>query len=173
MKMGKGSFFLKLAGKWKLVENEVHTDSNFGQNVYRIEPNGDMTFIAGIDKEGKREERPNGSQMTWEKIKSKPVKELTLREKVIGTYELKKDGITGRAVLLENGVYEWYVNGKKEAEEGKWKVVNGEIHVETKDGRILVLRINKDKSITNIAHIGDGERKDFPKENLESLKKIK
>ena len=54
-------------GKWKLVKNEVHTDSLFGQNVHRIEPNGDMTFIAVIDEEGKREELPNGLQMTLEK----------------------------------------------------------------------------------------------------------
>jgi|LWDU01.1.fsa_nt_gi hypothetical protein len=39
-----------------------------------------------------------------------PVKELTLREKVVGAYERKEDGETKRLVLLENGgtpVLQW------------------------------------------------------------------
>ena len=161
-------------GKWKLVENEVHTDSMTGQNVYRIEPNGDMTFIAGIDKEGKREELPNGSQMTWEKIKPKPVKELTAEEKVVGEYEFKNEiGLVRKDIYLANGKFEDYLDGEKQ-EEGKWKVVDGELHVEGETFVVLVSRINKDGSITDIAYIPkDGKRVDLPKEDQDTWKKIK
>ena len=54
----------------------------------------------------------------------KPVKELTLAEKVVGEYEIKEDGNTGRLVLLENGIAEAYLNGKKAEDEGKWKIVD-------------------------------------------------
>jgi hypothetical protein len=160
-------------GKWKLVENEVHTDSMTGQNVYRIEPNGDMTFIAGIDKEGKREELPNGSQMTWEKIKSKPVKELTLREKVIGAYEGKEGGVTFKIVLLENGVTEVYANGEKGESVAKWIIVDGKIHIIDENAGRMVARINKDDSLTPIADILDGKRINIPKDEQTTLKKIK
>ncbi len=56
----------------------------------------------------------------------KPVKELTLREKVVGEYEMKEGEDTLRIVLLENGVGEEYVNGKKEDDDAKWKLVDGE-----------------------------------------------
>ena len=43
---------------------------------------------------------------------TKPVRELTLREKVVGTYELelKKFGETQRYVLLDNKTVEYYLN---------------------------------------------------------------
>jgi hypothetical protein len=59
---------------------------------------------------------------------AKPVKELTLREKAIGTYETKEDGFTFRVVLLDNGILEFYNNGNK-TRENKWTISNGEIHV--------------------------------------------
>jgi hypothetical protein len=105
----------------------------------------------------------------------KPVKELT-KEDVVGTYEAKKDGRTEGVIFLENGVIESYENGKKRELEAKWTIINGEIHGEVKNGRILVFSINKDKSVTNIAVIDkDGEREDFPKEEAEqaTMKKIK
>jgi len=177
---GKREFFSRAGtkmgeGKWKLVENEVHTDSNFGQNVYRIEPNGDMTKIAVIHKEGKREELPNGLQMTLEKIKPKPVKELTAEEKVIGTYEVRVDGETFRDVYLENGVVEGYVDGKKDEEEGKWSITKeGELYVIDEGGATYIFRINKDRSLTVIAYIlKDGKRADVSKEDQLTFKKIK
>ena len=103
----------------------------------------------------------------------KPVKELTLEQKVVGTYELKIDGNTKRIVILESGICEWYANGKKEREEAKWKIVNGEIHFTDEDGIIDVMRINPDDSLTFIAYIRDGKRTDEPKENQTTLKKIK
>ena len=102
----------------------------------------------------------------------KPVKELTLEEKVIGTYEMKGEGFTIRAVFLDNGIIESYKNGKKEEEEDKWKIVDGELHI-IHEGGIAVFRINKDGNITGIADIEDGKREDFPKENQHTIIKIK
>ena len=108
--------------------------------------------------------------------KAKPVKEqareLTLEEKVVGTYEGKKDGFTFRVVLLENGIVEFYNNGEKEEDDGKWKIIDGELHAN--DGiSVGVLRKNKDNSITYIARIKDGKREEVPKEYQVPLKKIK
>ena len=104
---------------------------------------------------------------------TKPVKELTLEEKVVGEYEIKEDGNTGRLVLLENGIAEAYLNGKKAEDEGKWKIVDGEIHAD--DGGIVVFSINKGSSITAIAQISkDGKRRNIPKDNqIYTHKKIK
>ena len=110
--------------------------------------------------------------------KQSPDKELTAEEKVLGTYEyIIEDGTTVKVVLLENSIVEFYYNGKKEEYDGKWKIINGEIHVNHVGGLRRVYKINKDRSITWIAIIGrdgrgDVKRIDFPKENLESLKKI-
>ena len=105
----------------------------------------------------------------------KPAKELTLREKVVGEYEIKKDGNTLKQVYLENGVFEGYRNGKKEDEEGKWVISKeGKLHILENDGDTGVFRINKDGSITYIAVIlKDGKRLDLPKENQTTFKKIK
>ena len=93
---------------------------------------------------------------------------------VAGTYEMKKDGDTYRAVLLENGVFEEYENGKKEETEHKWSISKeGEIHVEYKHGWVGIGRINPDGSTTGIAVIIDGKRTDIPKEEQPTSKKIK
>ena len=99
-------------------------------------------------------------------------KQKTLRDSVVGEYEFKADGVTGKQVYLENGIREWYENGKKQTE-GKWSIVNGEIHVEYGSGTIDVHRINPDKSITLIADIFGGKRGDWSKENQWTSKKIK
>jgi len=94
---------------------------------------------------------------------------------VAGTYEEKQDGDTYRLVLLENGISERYINGKKREEEGKWKLTKeGELHDTYSNGNILVLRINKDGSITIIARIdADGKREEAPKDKQMTFKKIK
>ena len=112
---------------------------------------------------------------------TKPIKaddtnatKLTAEEQeAVGEYEFKKDGATVKFVFLENGNVEGYTNGKKVIE-SKWEVSkDGELHLE-ENGGILVLRINKDGSITDIALIGkDGERDDLPKEFQLTIKKIK
>ena len=110
------------------------------------------------------------------RTEAKPVKEqareLTPEEKVVGTYEGKKDGFTFRVVLLENGIVEFYNNGEKEEDDGKWKIIDGELHAN--DGiSVGVLRKNKDNSITYIARIKDSKREEVPKEHQVPLKKIK
>ena len=111
--------------------------------------------------------------------KVEPVKELTpeqkqkaLRDSVIGEYEGDIDGGTVKFVVLGNGVLEMYFNGKMIAER-KWSIVAGEVHDIDEDGTIGVGRINKDKSVTNIAMIEDGKRTDIPKEFQNTWKKLK
>ena len=98
-----------------------------------------------------------------------------LEESVIGEYEAEVDGQKRKDVYLENGVREWYVNGRRSFTT-KWSIVDGEIHVPNSyfRGRILVYRINKDKSITKIAIMKDGKRTEQPKMTVGwTYKKIK
>ena len=100
-----------------------------------------------------------------------PVKELTAEEKkVVGEYQSKYNGNTLKYVFLENGIHEWFLDGKKE-QEYKWEIVNGEIHAEDDD--VYVYRINKDLSITYIAIIRDRKRDDSIKFANITFKKIK
>jgi hypothetical protein len=93
---------------------------------------------------------------------------------VAGTYEIKFDGDTLRMVLLKNGIGQGYINGKKNEDEGKWKIINKEIHAGDEDGKTAVFRINKDSSLNLIARIDrDGKREDAPKELNLNYKKIK
>ena len=106
---------------------------------------------------------------------AKPVKELSAEEKVVGTYEGKIHGDAVRLALLDNGVLENYDHGKKR-EDGKWKIVDGDIHWPNASttGSTGVLIINKDGSLSTIARIGkDGKRRDIPKEDQLTFKKIK
>ena len=99
-----------------------------------------------------------------------PVKELTAEEKkVVGEYQSKYNGSTLKYVFLENGIGEWFLDGKKE-QEYKWAIVNGAIHAEDDD--IYIYRINDDLSITYIAIIRDGKRDDSIKFADITFKKI-
>jgi len=100
---------------------------------------------------------------------------LPEEKKVVGTYEAKRVGDTYRVVLLENGVFKDYRNGKKREAESKWSISkDGEIHREYKDRNIVVFSINKDESITGIAFIDkEGKRKEAPKDIQLTFKKIK
>ena len=97
----------------------------------------------------------------------------SLRDSVVGEYEYKQEG---RGILkhiyLENGVTEWYKNGKLTSEH-KWSIVGGEIHVGASSEGIGVLRINADKSLAYFASIRDGKRKDFSSPREYTYKKIK
>jgi hypothetical protein len=167
--------------KWSISEDgEIHlTEQDGNIIVLRINKDGSLTNIADIDKDGKREDIPKEDQVTINKVDgttAKPVKELTLEEKkVVGTYEAKRVGDTYRVVLLENGVFKDYRNGKKREAESKWSISkDGEIHREYKDRNIVVFSINKDESITGIAFIDkEGKRKEAPKDIQLTLKKIK
>ena len=99
----------------------------------------------------------------------------TPEDKVVGAYEVKVGGNTVRMVLLENGIFEGYVNDEQDLEEGKWSISEeGEIHGVDEDGDIGVFRINEDGDITWIAEIDtEGKRTDFPKQHKRTLKKLK
>ena len=133
-----------------------------------------ITLIIGLLVVGCGKQEQADTNESTPTTTEKPVKELTAEEKVVGEYEMKKDGKTLRIVLLETGVAEKYIDGKKEDEERKWKIVDGEIHIIEGSGHITIIRINKDGSLTNIATIyKDGERRDIPKEDQDTAKKIK
>lgn len=102
------------------------------------------------------------------------------RGSVVGEYQYKhkpephhlfQESFTNKLVLLDNGISEFHINGKKKTE-SKWKIVDGEIYVGPAKG-IIVYRINTDKSITLIVSISDGKRTDRPKEKQFTYKKIK
>jgi hypothetical protein len=107
-----------------------------------------------------------------------PDKPRTISKKdVIGAYEYRwRLSSAGgwesyRHVLLENGIYEMHKDGKKQAEY-KWSIVNGEIlHIEAAKTVTWVLRISYDGSITRIAYIEDGNRKDYPKHQQTTIYK--
>lgn len=133
-----------------------------------------------LDKNPQKSESGEASGRSTEQPPAEPdpapsVKELTLREKVIGTYELelKKFGETQRYVLLDNSTVEYYLNGKKEEAEHKWSIVDKEVHIERENRAVSVFSINKDESITGIATIDeDGKRKEILKEHQYTRKKI-
>ena len=132
---------------------------------------------------GKGKEAQTKTKVTEDNNATKPVKEsreliaqrvkeLNLISQVVGEYEIKIDGDTGRVVLLKNGAAEAYTNGKKDEEEAKWSIIKeGEIHAVAEDGRIVVLRINVDGSLISIAVIKDKLRIEVPKELQLPLKK--
>jgi hypothetical protein len=95
----------------------------------------------------------------------------SLEKKVVGEYEYKAKGArVEKWVFLDNGIAEIYA---QDYEEGKWSVVDGEIHVKTTQ-LIAVWRINKDGSITIIALAEDnGKQTEVPQSSQITLKKIK
>ena len=140
-----------------------------------------ITLIAGLlvvgcgkqEQADTNESTPTTNTNEVSGTTEKPVKELTKEEKkVVGTYEMKEGEDILKLVFLENGVYEFYENGKKDYED-KWSIVDGEIHVKVDNGTIVVWRINKDKSITSNSVIVRGERTDEPKEDQRTYKKLK
>ena len=104
---------------------------------------------------------------------AKPVKELTLEEKVAGTYEVKIEEDTITFVLLENGKHEAYVNGeswKKAEVKVTWKMVGKEVHIGEKYSQD-VYKIEPNGDLTHIADIVGGMRTD--QKNQSTIKKIK
>ena len=82
---------------------------------------------------------------------------------VCGVYEGKEGEESVRFGILVNGAYELYRDGKV-AETGKWIPVQNEIHITIEGpdfGTIVnINQINKDDSLTEIAEIIGGARKD-------------
>ena len=133
-----------------------------------------ITLIIGLLVVGCGKQEQTDTNESTPTTTAKPAKELSLEEKAAGTYEFKEDGDTYRMVSLENSVLEGYKNGKKLEEECKWKAVDGEMHVTSPKGKIIVYRINKGGSITAVAVLSrEGEREEAPKEEQITAKKIK
>jgi len=107
-----------------------------------------------------------------------PVKELTLEEKVVGTYEVKVDsgglfkGATLKLVLHENGNGELSVNGSKSAGDNTWKIVGKEVHLGSEKGAggrggwaVFKIEPNGELSwLGEIDDVDDGKLREFPKE---------
>ena len=53
--------------KWKLVGKEFHVGGSKATSIYKIDPNGNLAWIATIPKGGKRYDIPE--QPTFKKIK--------------------------------------------------------------------------------------------------------
>jgi hypothetical protein len=94
---------------------------------------------------------------------------------VCGVYEGKEDDESVRFGILANGTYELYRDGKG-VEKGKWTPVQDEIHITVKDpdvGTVVnINKINEDDSLTEIAEIIDGERKDALEEEQFTYNKV-
>jgi len=99
---------------------------------------------------------------------AKPVKELTLEERVIGEYEVKK---SAKHVLLGNGKSETWILGVKR-HGGTWKIVGKEVHVGI-EKLTHVYKIEPNGDLTLIANISDGKQTDVLKENQYIWEKIK
>ena len=101
-----------------------------------------------------------------------------IKKKVLGAYESASGNATIRLVLLKSGAVEDYLDGVKRAE-GKWDVVNKDVHIEYNDGLISVNRIDtrsypygKVSGVTEIATIENGERVNLPNNEQDTLRKI-
>ena len=103
---------------------------------------------------------------------AKPVKELTLEEKIVGTYEKKFDEGTMKLVILENGTVEKYNNGEK-TDDFEWKIVGKEVHLGDGMPPVDVGKIEPNGDLTAIAEIDGGGRKDYSKEDQRTFKRIK
>ena len=91
---------------------------------------------------------------------------------VVGTYEISEGENTKSVVLQYNDIGKIIVNGKEK--DGRWKIVNKEVHIVDKGhGRIEVARIESNGDLTLIAVIVDGKRREAPRDEQMTLKKIK
>ena len=143
-----------------------------------IESNKLKALKAETDKTKKEPPTNPTDQNT---TKAKPVKKLTPEEqqKVVGTYEAKKEETAVKLVLLENGKSEHWVNGEKKGE-ATWKLVEKEVHVlgrkrlffgDGEDARVYKIEPNGD--LTWIANIRGGKREDVPIKEQFTFKKLK
>ena len=95
----------------------------------------------------------------------------TEEEKVVGTYEyLSTERKTNRANFTTNGVVTIIVVDGENVQL-KWEMNNGEVILTGNYGTIICRR-EIDGSLTQIAKLVDGERKELPKEEQTSGKKI-
>ena len=118
-----------------------------------------------------------GGEVTKE-LSAEEKKVVGAYEGEVGTYEGESTGFNYKIVFLGNGLAETYLDGRKVDDGTKWSIVNGEIHIGALDdadvgNAIAIFRINKDRSITEVAMIRpNGRREDIRKVNQNPLKKI-
>ena len=105
----------------------------------------------------------------------KPIKELTIEEKIVGVYELKDGSNIYKAEFFNSGEVAHYLNGEKTKEKYEWKIIDKELHVTDAVGNdTQIFKVNPDKSLTHFAEIdNDGKRTVHPKEDQTTAKKIK
>jgi hypothetical protein len=152
--------------KWSIVGNEMQFVSSINEvYIYRINPDISITWIASI-YDGKRYDTPKDNQFTWKKINQpKLTRNLILEERdIVGTYEWMSGTNTYRHVFLDNGIQEWYVDGKNQNKDSKWSLVENELHIVYPNGNVNFWKVNPDNSITLIAYIKNKKRTDTPKE---------
>ena len=96
------------------------------------------------------------------KPKPNPVKTRTIYPKdIVGTYERKSGTDTFKMAFLDNGTAEYYKNADKR-NESKWSILGKELQIIYSDSENRYT-INPDNSLTFIAIIKDGKRRDLPK----------
>jgi len=130
-------------------------------------------LVIGCGKEpGKEVSKNNSPNPSTERT----VKELTLKDKVVGFYEGKYKQGTNKLVLWENGEFESYRNGAKRFT-ANWKInKNGELNVAVKEKSkeaLLVFRINSDHSLTGTTATINGKQEVLPGKDQITFAKIK
>ena len=170
-------------------KTEVETKAEIKSDIEKLEEEN-----KSLEAELKEEKRKPDAEAKNKKLKEawteKLLTELGVRnemgkkltaeeEKLVGTYEAKKEETTVKLVLLENGKSEHWVNGEKKGE-ATWKLVEKEVHVlgrkrlffgDGEDARVYKIEPNGD--LTWIANIRDGKREDVPIGEQFTFKKIK
>jgi hypothetical protein len=166
---GKGivGLFVLEGGKKEQSTNTSHGNNATERPVNKKEktpPKGDDKTITNVKPSNEREA---------EREKLKLPNELTIRNKVVGTYEFKRGENSLKAVFYEDGNWTDYENGKL-LRECKWSIKDGEILAEDGLGNTSIFIINDDGNLVGIGRIReDGRRKILPDEYHYTLNKIK
>ena len=132
-------------------------------------------LVAGCGKQEQTDTNESTLSTNTNKVNgttAKPENELTLEEKIVGTYEKKFDEGTMKLVFLGNGTVEKYKNGEK-TDDFEWKIVGKEVHLGDGMPPVSVGKIEPNGDLTTIAEIDGGGRKDSSKEDQMTFKKIK
>ena len=132
-------------------------------------------LVAGCGKQEQTDTNESTLSTNTNKVNgttAKPENELTLEEKIVGTYEKKFDEGTMKLVFLGNGTVEKYKNGEK-TDDFEWKIVGKEVHLGDGMPPVGVCKIEPNGDLTTIAEIDGRGRKDYSKEDQMTFKKIK
>ena len=90
-----------------------------------------------------------------------------------GEYQATISSNRIKSILLANGAAEFYMNEVKDENEGKWSLVNGELHIHAGDST-AVFQVSPGKSKLLVSEIDrSGIRVDFAKTNHVFFTKVK